>query len=369
MLLGLALTLGACGKDEVEDPGLQPGAQGAVDFKAPESVRLKLSVKAGQRYRFVCEPATLTGCLLQLRDAQSMEPVGEPRGTDIRLKWWVSLFWTASADGPVVMELQSNIGVSEGEAGQFKYQFTEATDDVGGSVDEAVNQPVTETGTSFEGFLEFPTDVDAWRLSVPADHILRVRCMATESGTDPDTEIIRPDGTSLGTYNYNDYTINDGLPFMGIKNVGGGDLILLVRPAGPWFYAPRYACRVSDAGLDDHGDVAEQATVVTVPERVDVTFGSRNDVDVLAADLIAGHVYLFKDATFISVDIPIYCGTTVTDAQGVQQGPKLATNGEGARFTAPTSGRYFLALERTLGKHSNWIYPVSHQYEITDVTP
>ncbi|RKG85734.1 hypothetical protein [Corallococcus terminator] len=372
VLLGVALTLGACGKDAVEDPGLQPGAQGAVDFTAPGAVRLDLSVKAGQRYRFVCEPTTLTGCQLQLRDAKSLEPLGEARATNTRHSWGITLFWTASANGRVVMELQSNLSVEEGHTGHFTYLFTEATDDAGGSTDEAVNQPVSETETTFEGFLESSTDVDAWRFSVPAERILRAVCQSTEAGSHPNLELLRPDGTSLGTYNFSAYPFEDALPYIAVKNVGGGDLILRVQAdqRDSSTYASRYECQVSDAGPDDHGDVAARATVVTVPAQVDVVFGSRNDVDVLAVELVAGHVYRLKDATAGSARPTVYCGTTVTDAQGMQQGPKQITDGEGARFTAPTSGRYFLALERSFSDGArSWVYPLSHRYEITDVTP
>ncbi|MBN9683264.1 MULTISPECIES: hypothetical protein [unclassified Corallococcus] len=374
-LLGVVLALGACGKDEVQDPGLQPGAQGEMDFTMPtEPLRLKLAVKAGQLYRFVCSPATLTGCRLQLRDATSLEPLGEARATNIQQnKWEISLFWTASATGPVLMELQPNILTEEGFAGQFSYQFTEAADDAGGSTDEAVNQPVTQTETTFEGSLETSGDVDAWRLSVPTDHILRAVCRTTEAGSNPDIELLRPDGTSLGTYNYGDYTFGEPLPYIAVKNVGGGDILLRVQSyqRQPSTFSHRYECRVSDAGLDDHGDVAAQATLVTVPAQVDVVFGSRNDVDVLATDLIEGHVYLLKDATATTPKggtATPYCGTTVTDAQGAQQGPKLATYGDGARFTAPTSGRYFLALERSFSDGTIWIATQSHRFEITDVT-
>ncbi|RKH17204.1 hypothetical protein D7X74_13080 [Corallococcus sp. CA047B] len=374
MLLGVALTLGACGKDkdEVEEPALQPGAQGEVEFTETGPVRLKLSVKAGQLYRFVCDVVpipgvTRWGCVTQLRDATSLEPLGEPRSSGITpsRKGRITVFWTASADGPVVMELQSPVPE---DTGAFHYLFTEAVDDAGGSADEAVSRSVTEP--TFQGFTESSADVDAWRFSVPTDRILKANCWALEDGRDPDMEIIRPDGTSLGTHNFFDYIFWTGIPYLAVKNVGGGDLVLLVRgyQKVPSLYSPRYECQVVDAGPDDHGDVAAQATVVTVPARVDVTFGSRNDVDVLAADLLAGHVYLLKDVT--GSGIPVYCGTTVTDAQGVQQGSKLATYGEGARFTATTSGRYSFALERSFSNGPNgWIYPPSHRYEITDVTP
>ncbi|RKH34243.1 hypothetical protein D7Y13_16415 [Corallococcus praedator] len=373
--MGVALTLGACGKDPVEEPGLQPGAQGEVELTATEPVRLKLSVKAGQLYRFVCEVVappgvTLSGCVVQLRDAKTLEPLGEARSTGIKEKrWQVTAFWTASTNGLAVMDLQSP---SPGDTGQFRYLFTEAADDAGGSAGEAVNQPVTETGSGFEGSLESAMDVDAWRLSVPAGHILQVKCSATEASSEPNTELIRPDGTSLGTYNFGTYPFGEGIPYLPVKNVGGGDLILLVRPAEPRTYSTRYTCWVNDAGPDDHGDVAAQATVVTVPAQVDVTFGSRNDVDVLGAELVAGHVYLLKDSTYAtpSTTSTVYCGTTVTDPQGMQQGSKLATYGEGARFTATTSGRYFFALERSFSNGPNgWIYPKTHHYEITDVTP
>ncbi|RYZ39518.1 MAG: hypothetical protein EOO71_19820 [Myxococcaceae bacterium] len=372
VMLGLALALGACGKDEVEEPALQPGAQGEVEFTQAGPVRLKLAVKAGQLYRFVCEVVpipgvTRWGCVTQLRDATSLEPLGESRTSGITpsRKGQITVFWVASSDETVVMELKSS---APEDTGAFRYQFTDAVDDAGGSTDEAASRSVTEA--PFQGFTESSTDVDAWRFSVPADRILKADCRALEEGRDPDLEFIRPDGTSLGTHNLSDYIFWTGIPYLAVKNVGGGDLILLVRPyqKSPWLYSPRYECQVVDAGPDDHGDVAAQATVVTVPTRVDVTFGSRNDVDVLAADLLAGHVYLLKDVT--SSGMPIYCGTTVTDAQGVQQGPKLATDGEGARFTAPASGRYFLALERTLGEEArSWVFPNSHRYEITDVAP
>ncbi|MHA7633157.1 PPC domain-containing protein [Corallococcus sp. M7] len=373
-LLGVVLALSACGKDEVQDPGLQPGAQGEVEFTTlTEPIRLKLAVKAGQLYRFVCKPATLTGCQLQLRDATSLEPLGEARSTNVNEKWGITLFWTASANGPVVMDLQAAGGGGSSMAGQFSYQFTEAADDAGSSLDEAVKQPVTQTETSFEGFLETSGDVDAWRFSVPANHNLRARCRAAEAGSHPDMELFLPDGTSLGTYNYGAYPFDD-LPYIAVKNVGGGDILLRVQANArqPSTFSHRYECTVSDAGPDDHGDVAAEATVVTVPAQVDVAFGARNDVDMLATDLIEGHVYLLKDATagIPSGKASVYCGTTVTDAQGTQQGPKLVTYGDGARFTAPTSGRYFLALERTFsdGYWGNWGSPTSHRFEITDVT-
>jgi hypothetical protein len=179
--------------------------------------------------------------------------------------------------------------------------------------------------------------------------------------------MIRPEGMSLGTYNAAHYVF--GVPDMAIKNGGGGDLILLVRPSGDYSKsATRYECQLRDVGPDDHGDVAADATVVMVPAQVDVNFSSSSDVDVLAADLVKDHEYLLKDIS--NNGSPYYCGTTVTDAQGAQQGPMLASNRTGARFVAPASGRYFLALTRARTDGIwKWTIPSDFTYAITDVTP
>jgi hypothetical protein len=381
LVLGGVLSLGACGKDDDQDLGplLQPGAQGQVEFTTSlAKFRLRLDVKAGQTYRFFCRPAVLTGCQLQLRDAETLKRLGDSRATDRKWNVGVTLFWKAAETGPVVMELTPVFTLDPGETGKFTYEFTEDADEVGDSVEEAVAQPVTTKDTVIEGALEFTGDVDVWRFSMPENHILRAVCYATEAGSDPDIEILRPDGTLLGTHNHGVYNPDDFFGFinyLALKNVGGGDFILRVQAnhLRPAISSPPYTCTVRDTGPDDHGDDAAHATLVTVPARVEVTFGFKNDVDVLATDLIAGHVYLLKDPTYPAgpdtKDAIPYCATTVTDAQGTQQGPTLVTYGEGARFTAPTSGRYFLALENAYSAGSIWVPVTYHKYEITDVTP
>ncbi|MCY1035728.1 hypothetical protein OV207_30085 [Corallococcus sp. BB11-1] len=363
LLLGVALTLGACGKDEPEDKGMKPGAQGEAAVTATEPTRLELSVKAGQLYRFVCTATTMTGCKVQLRDATTLEPVGEAR-LSLATKQ-LNFFWTAATTGLAVLDVQSAL---EGEAGAFQYEFTEAADDAGDSADGAVPQPFSETEHAFIGFLERPDDVDAWRLTVPANHILRAVCSGFDGANrDPDMELIRPDGTLLGTYNAVQF--NGGIADMAIKNAGGGDLLLRVRASGPYSAnSTRYGCKVRDAGPDDHGDVAAEATAVTVPARVRVDLGAQNEVDVLAVDLVAGHEYLLRDDSNNSS--PFHASTTVTDAQGQLLGAELASDRTGVSFVPPTTGRYFLALKRARGFGIwKWLIPEAFGYEITDVTP
>ncbi|RKH21533.1 hypothetical protein D7Y13_04380 [Corallococcus praedator] len=359
VLLGLALALGACGKDLDDAPGLKPGAHGEAEVTGPEGVRFELAVRAGQLYRFVCTATTLSGCQVQRLDATSLEPVGEALSS--RETKQADFFWTADADGLVVMEVRS---VTDGETGGFLYIFTEASDDAGDSPDTAVSQPVTETEYTFEGFLETPGDVDAWRISIPTNHVLRAYCSGTRDN--PFMEVIRPDGTSLGTFTAS-YSITDVLE-LGAKNAVGGDLILLIRPSSST--APvttRYLCRVRDIGPDDHPDAPPEATAVTVPARLSVDFMSVKDVDVLAVDLVGGRDYLLKSDGGSS---PYYCATTVMDAQGQVLKTDLPSDKTGVTYTAPTTGRYFLALKRVRGSGIwKWWIPEGFLFAITDVTP
>ena len=366
VLLSVALTLGACGGDkggDEEDKGLKPGARGEASVTATGPARLELSVKEGQLYRFICTPTTMKGCELQLRDATTLEPVGEARSTESGTE--LNFFWTAATTGLAVMEVQAFL---EEEGGTFRYEFLEAADDTGDSADGAVSQPVSETESTFIGFLERPEDVDAWRLSLPANHILRAVCSGRDGlKSHPDMELIRPDGNLLGTYNAAGFS--GGIADMAVKNDGGGELLLRVRAFGSTpSDSGGYSCKVRDAGPDDHGDVAAEATAVTVPARVSVDLGAQNEVDVLAVDLVAGRKYLLKDVSDNSS--PFYAGTTVTDAQDTPQGPALASDRTGASFVPPTTGRYFLALKRTRGFGIwKWLLPEVFAYEITDVTP
>ncbi|RYZ43775.1 MAG: hypothetical protein EOO71_02120 [Myxococcaceae bacterium] len=362
VLLGVALALGACGKDPdpAESPGLKPGAHGEAEVTGPEGVRFQLAVRTGQLYRFVCTATTLTGCRVQLLDATSLEAVGpalDSRGTK-----QADLFWTSGVDGRVVVDVHP---VTDSETGGFLYIFTEASDDAGDSPATAVPQPVTELEYEFEGFLETPDDVDAWRISIPTNHILRSYCNGTG---DPDMEMIRPDGTSLDRFNANS-AYGMGLWELGTKNAAGGDLILLIRARQPGVpVTSRYTCRVRDIGPDDHPDAPPEATAVTVPARVHVGFYSTDDVDVLAVDLVGGREYLLRDASNSSS--PYYCGTSVLDAQGQVLKANLASDETGVRYTAPTTGRYFLSLKRVRGSGIwKWFIPEGFFLDITDVTP
>ncbi|MHA7628619.1 hypothetical protein [Corallococcus sp. M7] len=358
VLLGLALALGACGKDDA--PGLKPGAHGEAQVTGAEGVRLELAVRAGQLYRFVCTATTLSGCRVQRLDATSLEPMGEALASDATKQ--ADLFWTADADGLVVMEVRP---VADGETGGFLYIFTEASDDAGDSPDTAVSQPVTETEYTFEGFLETPDDVDAWRISIPTNHVLRAYCSGTRD--DPNMEAIRPDGTVLGRFRTSYFS--GGIAELGVKNAVGGDLILLIRtglPRAP--VATRYLCRVRDIGPDDHPDAPPDATAVTVPARVNVGFRSVDDVDVLAVDLVGGRDYLLKDESGSSS--PYYCATTVMDAQGQVLKTDLPSDRDGVTYTAPATGRYFLSLKRARGDGLwKWLIPEGFLFGITEVTP
>ncbi|MHA7628618.1 hypothetical protein [Corallococcus sp. M7] len=363
VLLGVLLVLGACGKDSDDIPELRPGAQGESAVTAPEGARFELVVREGQRYRFDCTPITLTGCRVQLRDAKSMAPVGDARASSLRNV--LSFFWTADAEERVVVEVQS---APEGKTGQFLYAFTEAVDDAGDSPDTAVSRPVDTVQTVFTGFLESRDDVDAWRLSLPANHVLRAVCR-DEDNTQPapDMEVVLPDGTSLGQFNATD---SARLAFwMGAKSPNGGDLILLVR-ASPAMRADsaRYTCQVQDTGPDDHPDAPPATTLLRMPGAVTVSLYSEKDIDVVAADLLEGHQYLLREISPRSD--PYYCATTVTNAQGVVLATNLRSDRTGVVFTAPATGRYQLSLQRARGEApETWFIPGGFTYAISDITP
>ncbi|RYZ43774.1 MAG: hypothetical protein EOO71_02115 [Myxococcaceae bacterium] len=365
VLLGLLLGVGACGKDpDPEDlPVLQPGAQGEDAVIAPEGLRLGLAVRAGQRYRFDCTPISLTGCRLQLLDPASLEPVGDAQASSMRNA--LSFFWTADADGRVVLEIQS---APTGKTGQFLYAFTEAVDDAGDSAVDAVSRPVSTAPAEFEGTLESRDDVDAWRLTLPANHILRAACNDPENvNPAPDMELFLPDGTSQGRFNATqDARLASSL---GAKNPHGEALILIVR-ASPAMTAAsaRYTCRVSDDGPDHEPDVPPATTLLRIPGAVAVSLYSEKDVDVVAADLLQGHVYRLWEAS-PRMD-PYYCATTVTNAQGVVLGTDLRSDRAGVAFTAPATGRYDLSLRRARGEAEEaWFIPGGFTYAISDITP
>ncbi|WP_147446425.1 hypothetical protein [Corallococcus sp. CA047B] len=363
VLLGVLLVLGACDKDPDDIPALQPGAQGESAVTAPEGARFELAVRGGQRYRFDCTPISLTGCRVQLRDAKSLEPVGDAQASSLRNV--LSFFWTADAEGRVVVEVQS---APTGKTGQFLYAFTEAVDDAGGSVAEAVSRPVDTTPTEFTGFLESRDDVDAWRLSLPANHVLRAVCKDAEiTHPAPDMEVVLPDGTSLGRFNA---TESARLAYwMGAKSPNGGDLILLVQASSAMRAgSARYTCQVWDTGPDDHPDAPPATTLLRMPGAVDVMLYSEKDIDVLAADLLEGHQYLLREGSPRSD--PYYCATTVTNAQGVVLGTNLRSDRTGVVFTAPATGRYELSLQRARGEApETWFIPGGFTYAISDITP
>jgi hypothetical protein len=363
-LPGVVLALGACGG---ETPPEEPQFfQGEETIVAPGLRNLRFSLRAGRLYRFDCTPIKMQGCQAQLRDAATWKPIGEPWSSGPEGQH-LTFFWRQATAGDVVVDVRSALEQEFG--GSFTYELRETRDDAGDAPDQAVPRPVTGPVERFDGFLEHAGDVDGWRFSVPADHTLVADCAgAWASDVKPTIELIRPDGSSLSA-DRAAWLKSLGTHRLAVKNTGGGDIILSVRASADYgAHSVTYRCRVEDAGVDDLGDTPSEATVVTVPTERSVHIHHVSDVDVLAVDLVEGHAYALTSSA--RATSPVSTVTTVVNAQATQRWPKLVSNDQGVTFTAPTSGRYFLAIALAQEDGSEkWEGPETFTYKITDVTP
>ncbi|MBN8465991.1 hypothetical protein JYJ95_05675 [Corallococcus exiguus] len=368
-LLGGVFMLGACAIKEYSDapPFEEPQVfQGEGTVSQTEPNALRFTLRADRLYRFDCKPVGMLGCKAQLRDGVTLEPIGAPWSSGTQVPH-LTFFWRQATAGDVVLDIESASEQQPG--GVFTYELRETQDDAGDALDQAVLQPVTDQQTSFDGFLEHAEDVDRWRFGVPANHTLAVGCTGPTASVAPAFELIRPEGTSL-TADRAAWFQSLGIRFLAVKTPGGDAIDLLVRVSGVYeAHSVPYTCTVQDVGVDDFGDTPSEATVATVPAQLSVHFNYSSDVDVLAVDLVEGHAYQLLTVSAQGTP-PFYIGTTVVNAQDTQRWPKLVSNDKGATFTAPTTGRYFLALERAWdGGIWKWEVPKTFTYKITDVTP
>ncbi|NRD58067.1 hypothetical protein [Corallococcus exiguus] len=367
-LLGGVLALGACSSKQYGDasPTEEPQVfQGEGTVSKTEPGQLRFTLRADRLYRFDCTPLGMLGCKAQLRDGATMEPIGAPwsSGTVQHL----TFFWKQATAGDVVLDIQS--GSEEPSAGAFTYELQETRDDAGDTWDQAVVQPVTDKQGAFNGFLEHAEDVDQWRLGIPANHTLAAGCTGPTDSVAPAFELILPEGTSLSA-DRAAWFQSLGIRFLAVKSTGGGAIDLRVRASGDYgAHSVPYTCTVQDVGVDDHGDIPSEATVVTVPAQLSVHFNYSSDVDVLAVDLMEGHAYQLLTVSAWGTP-PFHVGTTVVNEQDTQRWPKLVSDDKGATFTAPTTGRYFLVLMGARGDGIwKWEVPKTFTYKITDVTP
>lgn len=342
-----------CGAPEgQENPGptvLDPaGASGTGTTRVGEGsssaqAAFSLTGRAGQKYRIRCEALTLPDCTVWLEGGIYFERttwgVQEGRG-------WAYGEVRLPADGTYFLSIKSS---SPAAVGTFRYSLVSLGQDDRAGIEPSA--PRWEPSPQvFAGQLEVPGDVDALQTRTEPGHVYRFQC---------DTPVVPGTGGFLSLWRRGageaEFTmvLETGIAggrtgFLMLEEVEAAELFAAIDSDPRTTAAWSYACALEDLGVDV-GDT--DATAAPLPASGEVSGLSHggSDLDVFAAELVAGHGYTLhiSEPSFVQVRDPE--GQSVFLSQ-----PELS-------FKASVSGRYTLRV----GGGSNLATP--YLLRLTDV--
>lgn len=253
------------------------------------------TAKAGHTYVFVCEFESHVRCQPRLLDASGRQ-VGSFTFDGKRTAW----LFTGLEEGRWYVEVSGD----GGGTGTYTYQLLDlGLDDHGdfpGQASSVDPSEVTFTVTS-----TFLADNDVVRFQALAGHGYRFGC---ELPT-PDSGVVLRLMDATGRW----VDTAEGLGTRRLPQVE-----LKAATSGPWFVqvSPTYGqtpltfnCRLTDLGLDDHGDTTATATRLTPGVPVPVRMHSNKDVDELVFTAQPGHHYALRQQPSLPVDIQLFDGS------------------------------------------------------------
>ncbi len=233
----------------------------------------------GHSYVFLCQGLSLPRCQPRLLDASGQQ-VRNFFQESQRTSW----AFKAQARGPWFIEVSG-----EGSQGTYAYQLVDLGPDDHGDFPEQAGG-VEPSEASFTVTSTFMGDSDVIRFQATAGHGYRFGCELPTPGSGVSLRLLEASGRVVGS--------TDAL---GSRN--RAELDLKAATSGAWFVqvSPTYGplpmtvqCRLTDLGLDDHGDTPSTATRLTPGVPVSVRMHSRKDVDELVFTASAQHSYVLR---------------------------------------------------------------------------
>ncbi|MCY1018777.1 hypothetical protein [Pyxidicoccus sp. MSG2] len=290
-----------------DDHGGSPGEATPLDLGGPHEGRINASTrgqsdrdlfsftaKAGHTYFFYCgqQSDSLPRCLPRLLDGSGRQVSSFV--LDSKRSSWI---FTGLEEGTWYVEVSGDGGVT----GTYTYQLV----DMG--LDDFGDYPAGASGMDpsdapFKVTSTFLGDEDVVRFQAVAGHAYRFSCAlpTLESGV-----VLRlMDGTGR---------VVDSAEGLGVRNQPRLDM--KATTSGTWFMqvSPTlgdppltFDCRLTDLGLDDHGDTSATATRLTAGVPVSVRMHSSKDVDELVFTAVAGHAYALRQQPALPVDLQLF---------------------------------------------------------------
>ncbi|WP_163991518.1 hypothetical protein [Pyxidicoccus caerfyrddinensis] len=290
-----------------DDHGGSPGEATPLELGRPHEGRINASTrgqsdrdlfsftaKAGHTYFFFCglQSDSLPRCLPRLLDGSGRQVSSFV--LDRERSSWV---FTGLEEGTWYVEVSGDGGVT----GTYTYQFV----DMG--LDDFGDQPAAASGREpsdapFKVTSTFLGDEDVVRFQAVAGHAYRFGCElpTLESGV-----VLRLlDGSGR---------VVDSAEGLGVRNQARLDMKAVT--SGTWFIqvSPTlgeppltFDCRLTDLGLDDHGDTPATATRLTAGVPVSVRMHSSKDVDEFVFTAELGHVYALRQQPSLPVDVQLF---------------------------------------------------------------
>ncbi|MFP2906931.1 hypothetical protein ACLESD_18175 [Pyxidicoccus sp. 3LFB2] len=293
----------------------------------PDRDLFTFTAKAGHSYVFRCEVGSLPHCLPRLLDA-----AGRHLGAftlDGKRSAWV---FTGLEAGTWYVEVSGD----GGGTGTYTYQL----EDLG--LDDYGNHPEAASGVSpsevpFKVTSTFLADDDVVRFQAVAGHAYRFSCDMPSQDAGVVLRLLDGSGRMV------DFDEGHGLrrlPRLEVK----------AATSGPWFVrvSPRYGltpltfnCRLTDLGVDDHGDTTATATRLTPGVPLPVRMHSLKDVDEFVFTAQLGRYYLLRQHPELPVSILLY-DSSGRPLGGLSPNSYFSLQGmAGAvhlKLTAPSSG-------------------------------
>lgn len=188
--------------------------------------------------------------------------------------------------------------------------------------------------TVFTGRIQFSGDVDSFVFRPSLNHMY----VPSLSGAAQSITVISADGTVVSV---------NGLAWKARSTAP-----VVVRVTGNVDAVP-YQVRITELGLDDHGDTFGDASSINTTDTFQGRLEAPSDADVFSVDLPAGRV--------MEVSLTVLSGTAnlrVTDRSGNQ----LANGAGPLRFYSWVADRYFVTVANATG-----LYPMSYSLKLRDV--
>ncbi|WP_164012448.1 hypothetical protein [Pyxidicoccus trucidator] len=308
--------------------------EGPVESRISASTRgmsdrdlFTFTAKAGHSYVFHCVSVSLPHCQPRLLDA-----AGRHLGAftlDAKRSAWL---FTGLEEGTWYVEVSGD----GGSTGTYTYQLLDLGLDDYGNYPEAASR-VSPSEVPFTVTSTFLADDDVVRFQAVEGHGYRFGCELPTLESGVVLRLLEASGRvvdsaeGLGTRR---------LPQLDLKATTSGPRFVQVSPT--YGQTPMtFNCRLTDLGLDDHGDTTATATRLTPGVPVSVRMHSRKDVDELVFTAQLGHHYVLRQQPPVPVDIQLFDAGGRRLGVSVPNGYLYVPGGAGAyhlRLTAPRSG-------------------------------